>query len=698
METKAKYCIQRERYVAMRKITIKCKWEKVMKNSLMTKLIASTGLLVLMIVVFISLISFKFSSDAIENEVETSLMTQLNNLVTSLKEDQSNVESLLKIIGDMPVINNIASSRLMPQEVLDVNDYLAAFRQSNDLLLENIFIADSNGKIIADSDDGTLKGTDISDRAYFTEVKSGKPVWSDMLVSKVSKALIRVYIFPIENENNQLIGYVAAAVKMDKTEALINSIKVGQLGYAYMIDQNGLVVVHPNSDFSMQKNINDFGIPELDKALPDMVKGDTNNVEYTYDGVSKLNLYTGFDQFSISINAAKNEYLAPVSKMQKSIIMVGIVMLIVGLIVSFVISNYIVTRVNRMKTVMLEASKGDLTVKVENFKEDGDEIDQISNAFNIMLQSFNNIVTDIVKTSEILSSSSQQMASSAEEGGKAATDVTVAIQEISQGMEIQANDVNNTRILVDDMKEKLDGSANETLKMAKEADVVMKTAENSQRLIHETVEKMTEIKASSEKTIDVINKLNEQSDKINRISDTIAAIADQTNLLALNAAIEAARAGEAGKGFAVVAEEIRKLATDSQTSANGINSLIGDIQSEIKEANNFTKAESDAITSGVQAIDVAGNAFSEILTLIENTQGSIKQVVTHIGETQKLGDSVNQSVENIADIMFKSNARTQEVSSATEEQTAVSEEIAAASDHLSKMAIDLFEQVSQYKI
>lgn len=669
-----------------------------MKKSLMAKLIASTGLLVLIIVLIVSAISFKFSSDAIENEVEVNLMNQLKSLIASLEEDQSNVESLLKIIGDMPVIENLSSSRLSTEEYLEVGEYLSAFKKSNEALLETIFIADSNGKIFVDSENGSNKGLDISERVYFSEVKKGKPVWSDIVLSKSTNKPVRVFVFPLENKNNQIIGYAAAAVKMDKAVSLISNVKVGELGYAYMVDQEGLIVVHPNQDLVMQKKINEMGIDELSAALPDMVAGNMNKVKYKYNGVEKLNMYGGFENFSININAARKEYLAPVFKMQTAIIIVGVIMLLLGLLASFAISYYIVNRVNKMKTVMLAASKGDLTVQVDKVNEDGDEIHQISHALNFMLQSFNHIVTDIVKTSEILSSSSQQMASSAEEGGKAATDVTIAIQEISQGIEIQANDVNETQTLVSDMKHKLDGSANETFKMASEAEIVMKTAENSQRLIYETVEKMAEIKASSEKTIDVINKLNEQSDKINRISDTIAAIADQTNLLALNAAIEAARAGEAGKGFAVVAEEIRKLATDSQTSASGINNLIVEIQNEIKEANSFTKAESEAITSGVEAIDVAGKAFSEILSLIDNTQNSIQLVVGHISETQQLGDSVNKSVENIAEVMFQSNARTQEVSSATEEQTAVSEEIAAAADHLSKMAMALFEQVSQYKI
>ena len=100
----------------------------------------------------------------------------------------------------------------------------------------------------------------------------------------------------------------------------------------------------------------------------------------------------------------------------------------------------------------------------------------------------------------------------------------------------------------------------------------------SQQRVSEVATSTAELLQLIDHSVDAIERLKSDTDRIVTVVDVIKNIAAQTNLLALNASIEAARAGEAGRGFAVVADEVRSLAAKTHQSTEVVTGMVQAIQ------------------------------------------------------------------------------------------------------------------------
>lgn len=155
-----------------------------------------------------------------------------------------------------------------------------------------------------------------------------------------------------------------------------------------------------------------------------------------------------------------------------------------------------------------------------------------------------------------------------------ASEVSAGSAQISDGSQLLAEGTTRQAAAIEELSatisEMADKIHDNTLN-AREAD---ECAAQSNDLITEQAEEMENMRLAME-------DIKEKSDQINNIIKTIEDIAFQTNILALNAAVEAARAGEAGKGFAVVADEVRNLATKSDEATKRTAAIISETMDSV---------------------------------------------------------------------------------------------------------------------
>ncbi|MED0586603.1 methyl-accepting chemotaxis protein [Bacillus subtilis] len=403
------------------------------------------------------------------------------------------------------------------------------------------------------------------------------------------------------------------------------------------------------------------------------------------------------DRLDQEVEDLKDEIRGNGKMSQSLIIIVTGISVILGIVLSIMLLKSIMVPLRSINKQLEEIAHGeaDLTKKV--IVKNKDEFGQLAKSFNSFTHSLSQIVKQISSSSEQVAASSEELSASAEESKSTSEHISQAMQMAADSNVKQSSMTEKSAESITELLDSISSVASNTGNIADLSSSMRDKAEIGSKSVNKMLDQMKFIDKSVDSAGNGLQTLVASTAEISDISSLITTISEQTNLLALNAAIEAARAGEQGKGFAVVAEEVRKLADETNKSANHIQSVVATIQNESIETVNNIKVVQENVSSGIVLSQEATGNFNEILNLVEQVTSQIQEVAAATQQLTSGVEVIQHTVHTLAAGTKETSANTEAVAKSSEEQLHSMEEISYAAESLSQLAEELQTIINRFK-
>ncbi|OYD26344.1 methyl-accepting chemotaxis protein [Oceanimonas baumannii] len=444
----------------------------------------------------------------------------------------------------------------------------------------------------------------------------------------------------------------------------IAGLRYGNDDYFWINDHHPRMILHPMKPELNGDDLSGFEDPDGKRLFVEMVRqvelAGRGFVHYLWpkpglkEPVPKISYVQLFEPWGwiigtgIYIDDVENQLTALAGKVMLMMLGLGALAVLVAIVLIRSILNPVGQTVNALRDI----SHGEADLRRRLDESGRDEITQLS-------QSFNQFCIRLGETIRRLSPISHEVA----EASGRLSDIVRHNRRVSEQQSAETEQVATAMQEMLATSSEVASSAGQAASASRESSLA---AEQGSQQVSHTCEHSSSLVDELSQAQHRLGALTERTKEIGTVLEVIRTIAEQTNLLALNAAIEAARAGEQGRGFAVVADEVRELATRTQSSTNEIEQIIHGLQQEsddtVTRMQTLMQRAEQTRGSAVQA----GEALATITGHMQLINDMNNQIATAAEQQRQTTEEMSRNLCRLSELAEEVRHKTHETDSAGE--------------------------------
>jgi methyl-accepting chemotaxis protein len=509
--------------------------------------------------------------------------------------------------------------------------------------------------------------------AYYKQYNESLKARKQQVKEQVENAysLIQYY-----HDQASIIGEEAAKEQALKAVA---ALRYGSGGYFWINDYQHTLLMHPlkpQLNGSDVTNKTDASGNHHWQAMVTTVKQQGEGfVEYTYKGPQvdtpeeKVSYVKGLKDWNWIVGSGVfyTDVKAAFWSNVKVSLIIETLLVLAALTVSCFVVRSIVRPLKAVTAHLQTVASGDMTQHLELNRKD--ELGILADSANQMSLALGNTLGSVSNAIQELQAVSLQMRTNT--------------ANTKGGMDAQFNEVEKLATAMNEMSYSIRDVANNAKDTANATQVVQETTRSSSKDLSETNQNIQTLTHHVEGANTVIIELLSQTQEIESVLGVIGDISEQTNLLALNAAIEAARAGEQGRGFAVVADEVRTLASRTQSSTVEIRNIIEKLQQQSSNASQSMATSTEQAEKGAERMRNAANNLAKMLQQVDEVSDSSVQIASAAEQQGQVAEEINSNLMGIREV--------------SERVLQEADEVSQGSEMIAKMADALRVQINQFR-